>query len=446
MNSAPHSLPGQQESRWSKRRRWGARAIFAVLDQGLISGSNFLLGIQLARSLHPAGYGAYALAFSIFSLLLVLDQAIVLEPMSVFGGSKYSGLLRRYLGELLKFQSILSGVCLSLLLVAALGIGISRQSSDLYVALLGIGIATPSILLLYFTRRALYLEYRSSAAAGGAVLYCVLLFSGLWLVDHLGLISAFSAFLCMGAAALATSSLLMIYIRPRLKSKGRESEFQIVNEHWNYGRWALGSSAFMWISWNVWYTIVGSLSGLAGTGTLKAWMNLAMPVIQSCAALSLLVLPHTSRVVHVEGWAGAKRQALTVASLFTAGATVYWVVVLTCHKPIIAFLYSGRYADGMASLQWLALASIASAASIGPVSALRALEKPSTVCAAYFVSSVAGLGAGIPATRIYGVSGAIAGVLIASLLALALAVYMLVRAAPRQARSCALAMSETVLQ
>lgn len=418
MSTLTISSPKQQTRDWSEKRRWGARALFAVVDQGLISGSNFLVGIQLARSLHPADYGAYALAFSAFSLLLVLDLAIILEPMSVFGGSKYAGRLRQYLGQLLGFQTIVGGACLGALLVGAIALYAARPANELILALAGIAFATPFILLLYFSRRALYLEYRSNAAAAGAILYTVLLFSGLWFLSRIALLSPFTAFLDMGAAALATSALLLVWIRPVLKRTHRDQEFPIVKEHWRYGRWALGSSVFIWVSWNIWYTIVGAFAGLAGAGTLKALVNLAMPVLQSCAALSLLVLPHTARVVHAEGSAGARRQSISVASLFTAGAAIYWLGILAFRHRVITFLYAGKYADSASALPWLALASVATAATVGPVSALRALEKPSTVCVAFFISNLAGMAVGVPATRAYGVSGAVAGILLSSILAL----------------------------
>jgi O-antigen/teichoic acid export membrane protein len=231
----------------------------------------------------------------------------------------------------------------------------------------------------------------------------------------------------MGAAALATSALLLVYIRPALKRADRGREFPIFQEHWRYGRWALGSSVFIWVSWNIWYTVVGAFAGLAGTGTLKALVNLAMPVIQSCAALSLLVLPHTARVVHDEGAAGAKRQSISVAALFTAGAAIYWLSILAFQNRVITFLYSGKYADSASALPWLALASVATAATVGPVSALRALEKPSTVCVAFFISSLVGMAVGVPATRAYGVGGAVGGILLSSMLALGITAFAVVR-------------------
>jgi len=85
---------------YSQRRSWLKKAFLAVLDQGLISGSNFLLAILLARWLSPEQYGAYALSFAIFVLFSFIQQGLFLEPMSVFGPSIYRNSQREYLGTL----------------------------------------------------------------------------------------------------------------------------------------------------------------------------------------------------------------------------------------------------------------------------------------------------------------------------------------------------------
>src|SRR5260370_17857789 len=61
----------------------------AVLDQGLISGSNFLVGILLARWLAPEEYGAYALPFAIFLLLSFVSQSLCFGPVSPFRAPPY---------------------------------------------------------------------------------------------------------------------------------------------------------------------------------------------------------------------------------------------------------------------------------------------------------------------------------------------------------------------
>ena len=61
--------PARAPNPRAERRKSAAglpKADFAVLDQALISGSNFIMGILLARWMVPDEYGAYSLAFSVF--------------------------------------------------------------------------------------------------------------------------------------------------------------------------------------------------------------------------------------------------------------------------------------------------------------------------------------------------------------------------------------------
>jgi len=101
----------------AKLVRWMTKCGLAVLDNGLISGSNFLLGILLARWLAPEEYGAYALSFSLFILVGFLYQALLLEPLSVFAGSTYRDNLRGYLKKALTIHwaiSLPTGVLIAL--------------------------------------------------------------------------------------------------------------------------------------------------------------------------------------------------------------------------------------------------------------------------------------------------------------------------------------------
>src|SRR5579862_7068128 len=99
---------------------WVRKGGFAILDQGLISGSNFLVSVLLARWMAPEQYGAYAVAFGIFVLLSLVYQSLVLEPMAVFGGSSYHHCLKQYLSTLLRIHLVIS---VSLCVV----LGISRS-------------------------------------------------------------------------------------------------------------------------------------------------------------------------------------------------------------------------------------------------------------------------------------------------------------------------------
>src|SRR5258708_34587175 len=165
----------------SKALRWMKNGGLAILDNGLISGSNFLLGILLARWLAPDEYGAYALAFSIFILVGFLYQALLLEPLSVFAGSVFRGNLRGYLKKTLWIHwaiSLPTGLAIGGGAVLATVLG---HSPVLPVALAGMAIATPFLCMHAMARPSFYLKPSPGPARFGAAFYCAIVIVGVFL-------------------------------------------------------------------------------------------------------------------------------------------------------------------------------------------------------------------------------------------------------------------------
>ena len=137
---------------------WGSKGGLAILDQALISGSNFMVSILLARWLMPDQYGAYAVAFGIYVMLSLVYQSLVLEPMGVFGGSIFRSNLRGYLKSLVWLHVALSVTICSALVISwavahRLGAGAAMTS-----ALAGIAFASPCLMLFALARRSFYVE------------------------------------------------------------------------------------------------------------------------------------------------------------------------------------------------------------------------------------------------------------------------------------------------
>jgi len=410
-----------------KSRSWLQKAFLAVLDQGLISGSNFVLAILLARWLGAEQYGAYALSFAIFVLCSFLQQGLFLEPMSVFGPSVYRDSQRQYVGTLVWLQGTIAGVALALSAVAVATF-LRYDTGVFRMALLGMAFSAPCVLLYWFARRAFYLQLQPGRAVGGALLYCALLSTVVWFLARSGRLSAFTAFLAMGIAALLTSVRQLWQIRPVIFTKKRKSELiEVATRHWHYGRWAILGSMFIWIPWNVYYPIVGHFSGLAEVANLRALLNLALPVAQTLSAFSLLFLPHASHASHQENWDGAKGLALRITSFFALGTAVYWLPVCFFRAPLLQFLYAGHYSQVIRLVPCIALSSFLTGVALGPTIALRAMRSPATVSYIYLISSAVALVFGIPATRLFGISGAVTCNLLSSITAAVVAWTMLAR-------------------
>ena len=401
---------------WARSRSWVAKGTLAVLDQGLISGSNFLISVLLARWLGADQYGAYALAFSIFLLFLIAYQALVLEPMCVFGPSQYQECEMEYLGTLLRMHGMFTGATVVIMLISALAVWKLSLPHSLIGALHGVMVAAPCVLLFWLVRRAFYMQLLPGQSVIGAALYCVILAGGLWFLNKEGLLSPFTAFLLMGLGALATSILLFLRLRPPLRSTPASPRLGPVSrEHWNYGRWALASAAVAWIPWNISYILVSSFHGMAATGDLKALLNLALPMRQSYAAFSLLFIPYASRVTQQGGSSGVRDLSRRITLLFAAGSVAYWAFFTFFKKEAMHFLYGGNYSGVIYLIPWIALISIVTGAIQGRTIVLRGMQSPASVFANDCFASGVCLVVGIPVIWKFGVRGAVGAILLSSL-------------------------------
>jgi O-antigen/teichoic acid export membrane protein len=376
------------------------------------------MGILLARWLTPDQYGAYGVAFAIFLLLSLVHQALILEPMAVFGPSQYRHCQREYLGSLLWIHG---GLALPTAFVLGLAAWVAHEaarSPGLAGALAGVTLSAPCVLLFWLVRVVFYVKLAPQAAAMGALLYSAVVLGGLWVVYRQGLISPFAAFLLMALGALAVSGLQLFRLRPTLKARPSNSGLSAVaQQHWDYGRWALASSFVAWIPWNIQYILISSFSGMAGAGQLRALLNLTLPVAQGFAAFSLLAQPYASGIHGEEGVAGIGKVTRKITLLFTGAAVAYWVLVSALREPIVLFFYAGNYMGVAPLVPWIALASVFRTASYGPAIALRAMQSPASVFVAYGASSAIALAVGIPATRAFGLRGAVLTIILSSVAA-----------------------------
>ena len=411
---------------------WAMKGGVTILDQALITGSNFVIGILLARWLPLEQYGAYAVAFAIFLLFAMLHQSLLQEPQMVFGASAYRDCPWGYLKALLQLHLVTSLLISFVLCVSAevaLKLG---EPGGLPGALAGLAIAAPLVLLFWIGRRSFYLHFSPAPALVGGLLYCALTLGGLCVAHRFELLSPMSALLLMGLGALGASAFLFTYLKLRLPSSlTAPSLGDTWRRHWCYGRWALGSAAIMWIPANIFYPLLSSFGGMAQAGQLKALMNFAAPVFQTCAALSMLLLPHAAHVHARESYAGTRTVTRRITLLCVSGAIAYWLPLILLKGPAFRLLYSGRYGEVAYLLPAVALGSVSLTAFFAPANALRVMESPALVFAAVLVSSSVSLMIGVPATKVLGLRGAVWSMALSETLAFAMALLLLRRKARR---------------
>ena len=398
-----------------RARFWLTNGSLSVLDEGMIAGSNFLIGVLLARWLVPDQYGAYALAYSLYLALAAFYRALILEPIAVFGPSYKSPGRRKYLGSLLKLQAIAV-----LPVIAILG-GSSYLAGHLWTApsvasaLVGLTVAAPFLLIFSFTRFSFYLDCKPDRALSGAVIYCAIIAVGLALLYRMDLLSPLAAFLLMMAGALVSGAIQLARLKPAVRGKFHDEVLSDVwNKHWTYGRWSLPTSLLVWLPANLFYFLAGSFCGIAQAGALKALTNFIAPVGHLTAAFSLLLTPYVAKLYGERGALGTHVPVQRINTLYFIAGLSYCVVIGVFGSVIFHALYANRYSEFIYLVPWAAVVAALNMAGSGSRIGLRALQSPSSLFVAYCAAGVASIGAGIPLVWVYGVPGAIAGSILAS--------------------------------
>lgn len=384
---------------------------WAVADQGLFAASNFAVSILLARWLSPQDYGAFAVGYAIFWLVGVIHDALLTEPMLIFGADKYSANLSEYLGVLLYGHMGFGVVSGLLLLLGSLVVELSG-SYALSLALLGLAGAGPFMLLQVLMRRACYVRFKPHLAAVGGALYMILMLAGAYALYQTGWLSALTSFGLMGLSGLAASLLLAALLHVNLFPFGGDTPFrQYLGNHWGYGRWSVGTRTMSWVTQSSYFVLLPIAGGLEASAAFRALMNLIMPVLQTYTAISILLLP---TLVQARGQARFVRAAHWAFLLFVSGSTLYWAVLGLFHRPLINWMYDGRYTEYSGLIWVLALVPIIVGVTEVQSTILRALGRIDQVFWASVVSTVVALTAGIVALFVLGVAGAVVWLLLSS--------------------------------
>lgn len=393
---------------------WLKKGGYAIIDQALFAGSNFVVNIALARSLSPAEYGAFALAFAVLVLIGAVHSATITEPMMVFGPGKFSKGFRKYLAVLIWGHfSLTVPIGAGVFIIGAIISKTSNQSIG--SALEGCGIAVPLVLFLWFARLAFYIKLQPAWSAVAASVYFVVMMSITWTLIHQHLLTPLTALIGIGVSGFSVALLFLTYLKPNMKGNQLPKAREVAFEHWQYGRWSTASVLTNWIPTNIYYLLMPIGFGLAGIANLRALINLMLPVQNCVAGLSMVLMPSLVHDLRASGTAGMNRTMTSHFSVLAAITVIYSGVLGISGNVVLRMLYGGKYdflSRDMILLSGLLPLGGAIISILG--NGLRALERPDLIFRCYLLSTIVTALIGIPLMVLWGIIGALLGMSLAS--------------------------------
>ncbi|MCA9881504.1 MAG: hypothetical protein KC546_10825 [Anaerolineae bacterium] len=329
----------------TKYGTWTTRISGALVDQALFAGSNFVINIALGNWMQGDEYGAFVVVYSWFLLLQNLYDAIMVEPMSIYGAGKYAQQFKRYLGFLFYGHITVGFVVFGILGVAAT-ISVATGTPLIASAMWGAAISAPFILLRWLTRQPFYILSQPHWSAVGGFIYMVVVMAIIFLLKNKGWLHSYTALIALGIGSIAAATFLaFVFLRPhaRPKSNYEMNPHTIVMDHWRYGRWSIADRIMGWLPANYHYVILPVMFSLNESGALRAIMNLTLPISLTIIAVSGLLLPSFVRKYTQGGRPLVTQQLRVAVKIVTLFTSAYCVGIVLFGAPLLNFVFNGRF-------------------------------------------------------------------------------------------------------
>jgi O-antigen/teichoic acid export membrane protein len=391
--------------------RWQRPALLSLADQAVFSGSMLLVNILLARWTSPEEFGAFAVLFAVFLIFAGFHNALIVEPMSVFGARKQAAARQVYFRHVYLMHGAVVAV---LAMVACLGV-VFLGGESLRTAKWALPLTIPLAMTFWLARRACYVESRPGKALGMSTLYAILTVLGLSWLSYTESLSTFSAFMLFGLAGFIVSLPAAAKALVTRRSQSPTPFVSSIKQHLSYGRWSLGESVAFALSMSILPLVIAYFMDLGEAGKFRAVQILFLPLAHLLGGLSLMLLPTMSRhrvSAPIEHYASRAR---VILALFVGLSVIYVVPILVFGSKLLTMIYQDpNYLDLVSLLPYFALSAVAGAASAAMMIVLRSSERPDLVFLSTAAGSVVMLSFGIAMIAAFGAGGVAAALILNS--------------------------------
>lgn len=317
----------------------------SVVDQALLSGANFLVGVILVRFTSDRDYALYVLLQATLVLVTSLHNALVCKPLAVLAPRKTPEARRKMIGSVRKSQNRRLWPFLGMALaVTALG-RISGILSTSLALVTGFGVlAAWTTVQSNYIRNVLliYSRVRTLVAVDG--LYVAILLIGiLWAAFGFGTPAVWLAVALMAAAGICAAGGNRSFGSTTGWVTGEDGS--IWTEMRSLSAWAVIGSVIYWAFSRSYNYILASRLDLSAVASVNAVRLMVMPAVLIPVGLQGMLTPLAAAWNVEEGFDKLVHRLLRLTLVIGAFYLVYfaliwafrdWVTSRVFHKQIVA--------------------------------------------------------------------------------------------------------------
>jgi O-antigen/teichoic acid export membrane protein len=275
---APHGGRMSAEAPLWERVRQGflrqltGREIWALTDQSVISATNFLTNVMLARFMGLREFGIFALAWMAVLFVNSLQSALIVAPMTSIGPKQEEKDRPSYFGAVVFQELFLVSCCFVLVLIALKVSNNFFPHIGLQKLALPLAVSAFAYQAQDFLRRYFFVTRQSRHALADDALSYLTQLPILFFLHRAGHLNSAIALWVMAGTSILGLAAGWFWVEP-ISFDGEQIK-TIARRHWKISRWLGASSLLQWTAGNLFVIAAPVYYGAAAAGVLKASQNL----------------------------------------------------------------------------------------------------------------------------------------------------------------------------
>lgn len=386
------------------------QGILSLADQGIVSATNFVTGIIIARTCSQAELGLYTLGFSVILLVTDLQTSLISTPYMVYAPRLKGCAHALYTGSTLLHQMAFSLLIVIALLfgavAAAMGAGPNGLGQVLWVL-----VATISFIVLReYARRVCFARLKLLPTFLFDACIAGLQIAGLLFLARLQMLSASRTYWVIGSSC--GIALLWWFWSDREFYRPRINESRAdLKRNWIFGKWVFASGLVWAVSMNLYPWFLAAFHGTGSAGVWAACLAVASVGNPALLGIQNLVGPKIAHEYAAAGPAAMRRLVFTITGAISLPVSLLCLALILWGGRLMSLLYGSQYAGNSGVVAVLALSVLISAPTFCFSRALYATERPDQDFLASFAALIVMVTLGIWLARALGPLGAAFGLL-----------------------------------
>lgn len=348
----------------------------SLVDQMVVSGTNFVTTVMVGRSGGPEELANYALGFTLVIIVFSVLEALIAMPYTIYANRLEGAARTEYRGAVLLQCGLLAVIAAGGVAGWGMVITISGGPAGLASVLYVLSAALPFYILREFARQCAFAHLNSKTALQLDLCVGALQISCIMALAAIELLSAVTVYATMGTANAIAALTWIILSRSNLMVR-RDQIFPVIQRNLSFGGWVLA----------------GRIVGQLNSDILLLWLmafilgNKATGIFAACMTVVHLSNPFvlgmgqvlTPRIVQALADNGSREMQRVVRK-----ATLLMGMTLICFcigaflfgDEALRILYGNQFDGNRATITVLSVVTLVFAMTLPAASALLALERP----------------------------------------------------------------------